>query len=105
MGTAAIGISFLSYAISIWLNLSPFPYYYLLFIFDFIFGLLAYISGDIIYIKYKRSTGEINPIIPEEIKIKISKYRLPFIVALIIVSILIIILLIITLFINRWPLL
>ena len=102
----SVGASFLSYGISIWVGASkPFPYYVIMLIFIFIYGLLAYVIGDLEYLKYKKQVGEYHPSLPEEEKIKILNKRLPFIISLIINLLILGVLFIISLFMKRWPLL
>ena len=102
----SVGATFLSYGISIWVEASkPFPYYVVMLSFIFIYGFLAYLMGDLEYLRYKKEVGEIHPSIPEEERIKILNKRLPFIISLIINLLIIGVLFIISLFMKRWPLL
>ena len=102
----SIGLSFLSYGISIWVGAAkPFPYYIVMLIFIFLYGLLAYLVGDIEYLKYKKKVGEVHPSVPDEEREKIFLLRLPFIISLIATLLVIGVLFIVSLFIKRWPLL
>lgn len=102
----SIGLSFLSYGISVWVKApNPFPYYIPMLVFAFIYALLAYLMGDLVYLKYKKQTGEIHPSVPIEIKEKMLVKRLPFIYALIITLLVIAGLFIASLFMKHWPLL
>lgn len=99
----AIGFTFLGYGISIWAFQRKFEYYIILLSFCFLYGLLAYVSGDLTYYFYKRSTGEFKPAIPDEIREKMFVRRLPFIYALVVVLLFTAIMFIISLFLGRWP--
>ena len=102
----SIGSSFLSYGISIWVGAShPFPYYIVMLSFIFLYALLAYIVGDIEYLKIKKAKGEYRPSLTEEEKEKIFNKRLPFIISLILTILCIGVLFIISLFLKHWPLL
>ena len=102
----SVGASFLSYGISIWVNAeAPFPYYIVMLTFVFLYGLFAYLFGDIEYLRYKKKVQEINPTLPEEEKEKILNIRLPFIISLIFTILILGVLFIISLFMGRWPLL
>ena len=102
----SVGISFLSYGISIWVgNEKPFPYYITMLVFCFLYGLLAYVVGDIEYIRYKKKVDEVHPTLPNEEKEKILNLRLPFIISLIFTILVLGVLFIISLFMKRWPLL
>ena len=105
LAVVGIGLSFLSYGISCWCNYEKFPYYIVLLSFSFLYGLLAYVSGDILIIKYRRKVQEINPVIPEAEQKKIWDARTPFIIGLILVLLVTGVLYIVSLFIGRWPLL
>ncbi len=102
----SVGASFLAYGISIWVNAkTPFPYYIVLLVFAFLYGFLAYLMGDLEYLRYKKELGEIHPGVTEEEKEKIFMKRLPFIYALIVTLLVLAIFFIISLFLKRWPLL
>lgn len=102
----SIGASFLSYGVSIWVGASqPFPYYITMLVFIFIYGLLAYLVGDIEYLRYKKKVGEYKPSLPREERTIILNKRLPFVISLIINLLIIGVLFIISLFMKRWPLL
>lgn len=100
----AFGVAFIPYGVSCSKgSSSKFPYYYILLIFLGIYGLLSYISGDIVIHKYKKSTGDINPVVPKEIEDSAWKYRWPFVFALITVLLVTAVLFIIFLVTKRWP--
>ena len=102
----SVGLSFLSYGISIWVNAeTPFPYYVVMLIFIFLYGFFAYLFGDLEYLRYKKRVGEINPTLPDDEKEKILNLRLPFIISLIFTILILGVLFIISLFLKRWPLL
>lgn len=102
----SVGASFLSYGISIWVGSEkPFPYYVTMLAFIFVYGFLAYLVGDLEYLRYKKEVGEYHPSISEEEKKTILNKRLPFIISLIINLLIIGVLFIISLFMKRWPLL
>ena len=106
LAVLSVGASFLSYGISIWVGAAkPFPYYIVMLSLIFIYGLLAYVVGDIEYLRYKKQVGEYHPSLSEEEKAKIFNKRLPFIISLIINLLIISVLFIISLFMKRWPLL
>ena len=101
-----IGLPFLIYVIVKSANGGLFPYYIVLFIFVFLYGLLSYVSGDIILIKYKKQVQEINPVYPEDVVNKANDYRSPFVIALVFTLLTLIGLFIAYLAMgNRWPLL
>ena len=102
----SIGASFLAYGISIWVKAEkPFPYYVVMLVFIFIYGLLAYVFGDLQYLKYKKEKEEFHPSLTEEERMVILSKRLPFIYALIITLLVLAVFFIISLFLKRWPLL
>lgn len=77
----SIGSSFLlSYLFS--LGGINFPYFIPLLAFSFIYGLLAYVFGDIVIYKYKKTVSETETYIPPTVIDKAWRYRLPFIYAL-----------------------
>lgn len=85
----AVGLTILSIAVSFLLfflfrlgNIN-FPYYIPLLAFSFIYGLLAYIFGDIVIYKYKKTVSITETYIPPEVIEKAWRFRLPFIYALI----------------------
>ncbi len=99
-------MSFLAYGISIWVKASqPFPYYIVMLGFIFLYAVLAYLMGDLEYLRYKKELGEIHPGVSEEEKEKILFKRLPFIYALVITLVVLGVFFIISLFLKRWPLL
>lgn len=99
------GVSFLVFGISIWTNHTPFPYYFILIGFIFLYALLAYLVGDILIVKFKYTKkGEIDPDIPEDLAEKISKIRWTFALALILDLLVLAVFFIISLF-GGWPLL
>ena len=102
----SVGLSFLSYGISIWANAEePFPYYVVMLVFIFLYGFFAYLFGDIEYFRYKKKVGEFNPSLPDKEKEKILNLRLPFIISLIFTILILGVLFIISLFMKKWPLL
>lgn len=99
----SVGTSFLIYFLVKNLANQTFPYYMFLIIFSFLYALLAYISGDIVIFKFKRSSDEINPIIPKEVEERAWIYRAPFVVALVLTLLVLLVFFIISLFMGRWP--
>ena len=78
----SIGVSFLLFFLFRLGNIN-FPYYIPLLAFSFIYGLLAYIFGDIVIYKYKKTVSVTETYIPPEVNEKAWRFRLPFIYALI----------------------
>ena len=102
----SVGSSFLAYGISIWVGAErPVRYYTILMIFMFLYGLLAYVVGDIEYLRYRKRVGEHRPAITEEERIKLISLRLPFIVSLIVTTLVFAVFFVIYLFTKSWPLL
>mgnify|MGYP003316554327 CR=1 FL=1 len=100
-----IGFPFLLFAIIKSTSGNTFPYYILFFIFVFIFGLLSYVSGDIILAKYKKDSGDINPVYPKEVIDKSNELRSPFVISLVLTLLALAGLFIAYLIMGRWPLL
>ena len=103
----SIGSSFLAYGISISVGAEkPFPYYIIMLVFIFVYGFLAYLIGDLQYLKYKKEKQEFISVslTPEEKEVILQK-RLPFIISLVLNLLVIGVLFIISLFLKKWPLL
>lgn len=102
----SVGSSFLVYGISIWVGAErPVRYYTILIFFMFLYGLLAYVVGDIEYLRYRKRVGEHRPAITEEEKVKLISLRLPFIISLGVTSAVFAVFFVVYLFTKTWPLL
>jgi hypothetical protein len=75
----------------------------LLLITAFLNALLAYVTGDIKIVLYKRKTGEINPVVPDEIIDSANELRAPFALALIGILIVLLGFFLTYLFSGSWP--
>ena len=78
----SIGLPFGIHGICVAANVKNFGYPFFFAIFGFVNGLLAYISGDIILIRYKNKNDIVTSPIPDEIYKKSKQVRWPYIISM-----------------------
>lgn len=99
----SVGVSFLIFGISVWVGGTKLPYYFFLMMFIFIYAFLAYLSGDLRIISYRKQVQEYNPVIPDDVQEEIWDRRTPFILALIATILVLAVFFIIRLSTGVWP--
>lgn len=106
LAAIGVGIPFAVYGICCACGYNQFPYYTILLVFAALYGLLSYVSGDIIIYKYKKQKKEILPSeVPLEVREKANDYRAPFALALIVTLLVVAVFFIIYLATKHWPML
>lgn len=79
-----IGVPFLIHGILVMNDVRSFTYAFLFAIFGVINAFLAYLSGDIIIISYKKKNNIVTSSIPEDVLLKSRQIRYPFIISLLV---------------------